>query len=126
MLLTEDQIAAAAGLPGPVVAELLQPGVVANELAPTVTAAVYLEEDALRAQVAYQMLHFGVRWRFVQSAIATMPDDAAELCRIRDFWAQRVPAPAGRALDKGWVAVLACAALLTGIMVGLALAGLTR
>jgi hypothetical protein len=124
MLLTEGQIAAAAGLPGPVVAELLQPGFVANELAPAVTSAVYLEEDALRAQVAYQMLHFGVRWKFVQSAVATLPDDLTELCRIRDFWAQRVPTPAARAADSGWVAVSLVAALLTGVLVGVLLAGL--
>lgn len=127
MLLTEDQIALAAGLPGPVVAELLQPGFVANELAHE-KSAVYLEEDALKMQIAQQMFLYGIRFRYVQLAIATLPDDVGELTRIRDFWAQRVPRPAPLWLmlhDKGWVVVLILSALLTGIVLGFSAAGLT-
>jgi len=122
MLLTEDQIGAAAGLPGPVVAELLQPGFTANELAHP-KSAVYLEEDALRAQIAQLMMRYGIRFRYVQLAISTLPDDVPELSRIRDFWAQRVPAPPWRIKDKVWVAVLMLVALLIGIIVGLLMAG---
>lgn len=123
MLLTEDQIGAAAGLPGPVVAELLQPGFVANELAHP-KSAVYLEEDALRAQIAQLMMLYGIRFRYVQLAISTLPDNLRELTRIRDFWAQRVPTPSWRLQDKVWVAVWVLAALLLGVAGGLSMAGL--
>ena len=123
MLLTEDQIGAAAGLPGPVVAELLQPGFVASELAHA-KSAVYLEEDALRAQIAQLMMLYGIRFRYVQLAISTLPDDVRELSRIRDFWAKRVPVPAWRLQDKVWVGVLVLAALMLGVVMGLAMAGL--
>lgn len=122
MLLTEDQIGAAAGLPGPVVAELLQPAFVANELA-TAKSAVYLEEDALRAQIAQLMMRYGIRFRYVQLAISTLPDNVSELSRIRDFWAQRVPVPSWRIQDKLGVAALVLVALLIGIIAGLLMAG---
>jgi len=124
MLLTEDQIALAAGLPGPVVAELLQPGFVANELAHE-KSPVYLEEDALKMQIAQLMFCYGIRFRYVQLAITTLPDDVDELTRVRDFWSQRVPAPAAWSLmlrDKVGVAVLVLAALLLGLAAGLSLA----
>jgi len=125
MLLTEDQIAAAAGLPGPVVAELLLPGVDTHAVAHA-RSAVYIEEDALKAQIAQLMLLYGIRFRYVQLAISTMPDDVRELGKIRDFWAQRVPPPAWRALllDRGWVVAMMLAALLMGVVTGLAMAGL--
>ena len=125
MLLTEDQIAAAAGLPGPVVAELLLPGVDTHGLA-RAKSAVYIEEDAMKAQIAQQMLLYGIRFRYVQLAISTMPDDARELAKARDFWAQRVPAPSWRSVlqDKGWVAALILGALLIGVITGMSMAGL--
>jgi hypothetical protein len=124
MLLTEDQIAAAAKLPGPVVAELLLPGVDTLGVA-RAQSAVYIEEDALKAQIAREMFLYGIRFRYVQLAISTMPDDVRELAKIRDFWAQRVPAPASGHLryDKAWVAALVLGALLVGLIGGLTLAG---
>ncbi len=121
MLLTEDQIAAAAGLPGPVVAELLLPGLGFNELAQK-RSPVYLEEDALKAQIAHLMFCHGIRFRYVQLAVTTLPDDVPELIRIRDFWAQRVPVPVSvglRLRERGWLVALVPAALMLGIVVGL-------
>ena len=125
MLLTEDQIAAAAGLPGPVIAELLLPGVDTHLVGERASSAVYIEEDALKAQIAQLMLLYGIRFRYVQLAISTMPDDVGELGKVRDFWAQRVPTPAWRALllDRGWVVALMLAALLVGVVAGLVVAG---
>ena len=88
MLLTEDEIGTRAGLPGPVVAELLQPRIQiqAGELA-AARDPQYRAEDALRAKVAAHMFASGIRWRFVQAAIAALPDDQAALHQACRQWA---------------------------------------
>ena len=107
MLLTEDEIGTRAGLPGPVVAELLQPRIQiqTGELA-AARDPQYRAEDALRAKVAAHMFAIGIRWRFVQAAIAALPDDQAALHQACWHWALIPPALGAvvfrRGLRPGW------------------------
>lgn len=124
MLLTEDEIATRAGLPGPVVAELLQPRCVPGALAAP-RDPQYCVEDALRARIAFYMFAVGIRWRFVQAAVAELPDDQMTLRQACRRWARiadthtRRPAP-GRAaaLESTAVTALMTLALLAGFLAG--------
>lgn len=111
MLLTEAEIAAAAGLPGPVIAELFAP-----VLPAPADAAVYLDEDAVKARIAAMMLGAGIRWQWVQVSVAGLPDDPVELARLLHFWARRTQ-PDTRT-GRFVVAAVAVAAILLGILVG--------
>lgn len=114
VLLTEAQIAAAAGLPGPVIAELFSP------LFPASAAtAVYFDEDVIKAQIAAMMLQAGIRWRWVQNTIAGLPDDPTELGRLHDFWRRRTPPPHGAASAALSVLGVVCA-LIAGLLLGAA------
>lgn len=124
MLLTEDEIGNRAGLPGPVVAELLQPRCRGSALAGT-SEPQYCVEDALRVKIAAYMFAAGIRWRFVQAAIAELPDDQRALRRACRRWAGIAAGGPGRpvphrfkALDSAAVTALMALAFLVGLLAG--------
>ena len=125
MLLTEEEIGSRAGLPGPVVAELLHPRSQSRELTAE-TGPKYGAEDALRAEIAAAMFAFGIRWRWVQSALSTMPDDLPTLQRARRDWAELAaetaePPSRGRVcVESAMVTALMVLAFLLGLLAGLA------
>jgi hypothetical protein len=112
-VLTEDQIAGRAGLPGPVVAELLHPG--SGQLT-AITEPQFRERDALAAQIAASMLCAGIRWRAVQLAVAQLPDDIAALAAARDQWSELV----GRPRQSLPAVSIVTAVMALGLLVGLA------
>lgn len=112
-MLTEDQIASRAGLPGPVVAELIHPG---SGRLTALTEATFQEKDALAAQIAASMLCAGIRWRAVQLAVAQLPDDIAALTAARDSWIEL----AGRPHQPRPPAALMTSLMALGLLVGLA------
>ena len=123
MLLTEHQVGTRAGLPGPVVAELLQPQSQPVGLT-TADDPRYCAEDALRAKIAAHMFALGIRWRFVQAAIAELPDDQTALRRACRRWAHLAAAP-GRptrwrspAVESAVVTALMALAFLAGLLAG--------
>lgn len=123
MLLTEDEISSRAGLPGPVVAELLQPHVRSNELAGA-RDRQYCAEDALRAKIAAHMFALGIRWRFVQAAVTDLPDDHRVLRRACRQWA-RIHAASARPqryrllmVDSTLTTALMALAFLVGLLAG--------
>lgn len=110
MLFTE--IAGRAGLPAPVVAELLYPG------APAIVAGGAPqcgERDLLRAQIAAGMLSAGVRWSLVQDAVGELPDNLDDLARTRAAWETYQPGPV---VAAPLVTALLVLALLIGIALG--------
>lgn len=121
MLLTEDQIGTRAGLPGPVVAELLQPGFRPSELA-AASDPHYGVEDALRAKIAAHMFTLGIRWRYVQAAIAELPDDQTALRRACRRWATLAAAAPAR--PPRWRAPAVESTVVTAMMALTFLAGL--
>ncbi len=124
MLLTEDEIGIRAGLPGPVVAELLQPHFHPSALAGA-RDPQYCVEDALRVKIAAYMFAVGIRWRFVQAAIAGLPDDQRALRRACRQWAAAAAGGRGRpvprrrlALESAVVTALMALAFLVGLLAG--------
>lgn len=123
MLLTEDEIGTRAGLPGPVVAELLQPHFRSSELA-AARDRQYCVEDALRAKIAAHMFAIGIRWRFVQAAVTELPDDAAALRRACRHWsliatgAGRGPRHRSIVVESTAVTALMALAFLVGLLAG--------
>lgn len=124
MLLTEDEIGTRSGLPGPVVAELLQPH--SHPAGPGGAGEPqYRIEDALRVKIAAYMFTVGIRWRFVQAAIADLPDDQWALRRACRRWAGIAAGGPGRpvphrfkALDSAAVTALMALAFLVGLLAG--------
>lgn len=117
MQLTEDEIAIRVGLPGPVIAELLQP---ANSTAST---RCFADSDVLRAQVAALMLAYGVRWHWVHTAMQNTPTHPDALRAALDFWTDVVPSPHD---PRNWplpatalASALMALALLVGILLGM-------
>lgn len=117
MQLTEDEIAIRVGLPGPVIAELLQP---ANSTAST---RCFADSDVLRAQVAALMLAYGVRLQWVQTAMRESPTHPDALHAALDYWTRVAPTPMN---PRHWpfaatalATALMVLALLTGIILGL-------
>lgn len=92
MLLTETELGERVGLPGPVIAQLLQPGFVNDKVIGAATPQ-FCEVDLVRAQVAARMLAFGVRWEWVQASVVAMPITPEELRISLDFWSAISPPP---------------------------------
>lgn len=130
MLLTEDDIGAQVGLPGPIVAELLlQGGRLDNAIASSTPQ--FCDTDVMRAQVAAMMLSAGVRWPYVHVAMTRDPRSVEEWQWCVDFWAAILPTlvalpapaplPARRACAPRGVLItlVALALMLGGVVVGL-------
>ncbi|MBY0285579.1 MAG: hypothetical protein K2X52_00285 [Mycobacteriaceae bacterium] len=120
---TEDEVAARVGLPGPIIAELIQPAVpTAGSLA---DARRFGEADVIRAQVAALMLAYGVRWHWVHTAMQNTPTHPDALRAALDFWTDVVPSPHN---PRNWplpatalASALMVLALLVGILLGMQL-----
>ncbi len=117
MQLTEDEMASRVGLPGPVIAELLQPPNGAS------TTACFADIDVLRAQIAALMLSYGVRWQWVQTAMRESSPNPESLRAALEFWSRIAPHPAHPRHWPHAATALATAlmvlSLLTGIILGL-------
>lgn len=121
MQLTEDEIAIRVGLPGPVIAELLQPATTSTSRAPATRC--FSDNDVLRAQVAALMLACGVRWQWVQTAMRESPTHPDSLRVALDYWSRVAPSPLS---PRQWpfaatalVTALMTLALLAGMLLGL-------
>lgn len=121
MQFTEDEVAARVGLPGPIIAELIQP---ANPIAArSAEARRFGEDDVVRAQVAALMLAYGVRWHWVHTAMQNAPTHPDALRAALDFWTDVVPSPHN---PRNWplpatalASALMVLALLVGILLGM-------
>ena len=118
---TEDEVAARVGLPGPIIAELIQPAVPAA--GSSSDARRFGEADVIRAQVAALMLAYGVRWKWVQTAMRESPTHPDALHAALDYWTRVAPTPMN---PRHWpfaatalATALMVLALLTGIILGL-------
>lgn len=110
MQFTEDEIAARVGLPGPVIAELIQPA--APTAGGSAAARRFGDADVVRAQVAALMLAYGVRWQWVRTAMQDSPTHPEALRAALDFWTDVVPSPQN---PRNWP--LPATALATALMV---------
>ncbi|WP_139803391.1 hypothetical protein [Mycobacterium avium] len=86
--LSEQEVAARSGLPGPLVAELLPRLPTPGDIAYDRTAALYTADSVLKAQIATCMLEFGVRYRYIRAAMFE-PLSTAELEEVLGMWRKR-------------------------------------
>ncbi|EUA17281.1 MULTISPECIES: hypothetical protein [Mycobacterium] len=85
--LSEVEVAARSGLPGPLVAELLPQLPTPPQIGYDRTAAVYTADAVLKAQIAVLILDFGIRYRYVRAAVL-QPRSTAQLRESLEVWQQ--------------------------------------
>jgi hypothetical protein len=119
-LWTEDEVGARVGLPGPLVAEILQAGVQTSTVIHS-QAPQYCDGDVMRAQVAALMLACGVRWHLVQAAVRHAPTTPEDLRRTRDFWSGIAPDPLHPRCWPFVAGAVATALMVLSLLIGIAI-----
>lgn len=118
MQLTEEEIAVRVGLPGPVIAELLQP---AGASIIATRGRAFNDTDVLRAQVAALMLAYGVRWPWVRTAMEHAASDPDALRATLNLWTGLAPSPLHLRHWPFAAATVATALMVLALLIGILL-----